>query len=171
MYLATILIICGVCLILFGAKIFFGVLFLATGVYILSVIISLHFKFQARSKQTQEILKEKLERKLSAEDLKWVLDITRPPFGKKFLIFVDDENDSTHVRISVPFSLLIILKPFARSLLSLILKFTKGKIPIDERYLGVIHEVLMASLDELMTYSGDFVHVESKGTTVRIGIA
>ncbi|MEJ5230431.1 MAG: hypothetical protein WHT65_10560 [Pseudothermotoga sp.] len=171
MYLAIILIICGVCLILFGAKSFFGVLFLATGAYILSVIISLHFKFQARTKQTQKILKERLEGKLGAEDLQWVLDVTKPPFGRKFLIFVDDQNDSTHVRISVPFSLLIVLKPFARSLLSLTLKFTKDKIPIDEKYLSIIHEVLMASLDELMTYSGDFIHVESEGTTVRIGIA
>ncbi|MGJ8455330.1 hypothetical protein ACSFC1_08510 [Pseudothermotoga sp. U03pept] len=171
MYLAIILIISGVCLIFLGAKIFFGILFLATGVYILSVIATLHFKSQVRTKQTQKVLKEKLEGKLSAEDLQWVLDIAKPPFGKKIFIFVDDENDSTHVRVSIPFSLLIVLKPFAKSLLPFISKFTKGKIPVDEKYLGIIHEVLMASLDELMTYSGDFIHVESKGTTVRIGIA
>lgn len=170
MYLAFVLVLAGICLIFFGAKIFFGVIFIALGVYILFEIFSHYARSIKRTKQLRETIEDRLRDKLNSEDLKWIQDVITPPLGKKFLILVDDNNDSTHVRVAIPFSAVIVLKPFLKSLSPFFFKFFKDKVPIDEKYLRIIQEVFVACIDELMSFSGDFITVESKGTMVRIGI-
>lgn len=170
MYLAVVLVLAGICLIFFGAKIFFGIIFIALGTYILIEIFSHYAISIKRTKQLRETIRDKLKDKLKPEDLKWVEDVITPPFGKKFLILVDDNNDSSHVRISIPFSIIIVLKPFLRSLSPFFFKFFKNKVPFDEKSFKIIQEVFVSCVDELMNFSGDFVTVESKGTTIRIGI-
>lgn len=170
MYLAAVLVLAGVCLIFFGAKVFFGIIFIALGVYILTEIFSHHAKLIKKTKQIREVIKERLKDKLSSEDLEWIENMITPPAGKKFLILVDDSTDSTHVRIAIPFSIIIVLKPFLRSLLPLIFKSFKNKISLDEKTFQILQEVFISCIDELMSFSGDFVTVESEGTTVKIGI-
>lgn len=169
-YSALVLVFAGVCLIFFGAKVFFGVIFTALGLYILVEIFARYTRSMKRTKQTREAIRDRLRAKLDPEELKWVEDIITPPLGKKFLILVDDDNDSTHVRVAIPFSLVIVLKPFLRSISPFFVKFFKDKVPLDEKYLQILQEVFVSCIDELMSFSGDFMTVESKGTTVRIGI-
>ncbi|MFN3284562.1 MAG: hypothetical protein ACK40Q_10065, partial [Pseudothermotoga sp.] len=109
MYLALVLVLAGICLIFFGAKIFFGVIFMALGAYILFEIFSHYAKSIKRTKQLRETIKDRLRDKLNSEDLKWIQDVITPPLGKKFLILVDDNSDSTHVRVAIPFSAVIVL--------------------------------------------------------------
>lgn len=170
MYLAIVLVLAGVCLIFFGAKVFFGVIFIAFGAYILTEIFSHYAKNTKRTRQLRETLRDKLKDKLNPEDLQWVEDIITPPFGKKFFILVDDSKDSTHVKVAIPFSLIIVLKPFIRPLLPFFFKFFKDKVPFDEKSFQIFQDIFISCIDELMNFSGDFISIESKGTTVRIGI-
>ncbi|HOJ87829.1 MAG TPA: hypothetical protein PLP64_03700 [Pseudothermotoga sp.] len=170
MYLAITLVLSGICLIFFGAKVFFGILFISLGAYVLVEIFSHYAKSAKRAKQLRQTLRDRLHDKLSPEDLQWIEDMITPPFGKKFLIIVNDNDDSTNVRIALPFSLVIVLKPFLKSLLPFFFKFFKDKTHFDERMFQIAQEIFISCVDELMNFSGDFVTVESKGTTVRIGI-
>ncbi|MDI3494602.1 MAG: hypothetical protein PWQ72_729 [Pseudothermotoga sp.] len=171
MYLAITLIIAGFCLVFFGAKFFFGILFAAFGIYILVSLLSVYKKAQKRAEQNKKNIEERFRGKLDQEDIEWLKDMITPPIGRKFLIMVNEEN-STNVKISIPLSIVIVLKPFLKALSPMLRKSIKDKISIEieEKYYTLIEDMIITSLDELMSFSGDFIKVESKGTTVRVGI-
>ncbi|AEH51999.1 DUF2059 domain-containing protein [Pseudothermotoga thermarum] len=174
MYFALVLITAGVLLIFFGAKVFFGVLFIGIGFYVLAWILKLHLRAEKRSKKAAEEIQKRLKHKLTKEDLEWLMAFVKSPVGKKILMQVEEEQVQKPVRISIsiPISLALFLKPILKTSSTFIWKFLKNKHEIFEDYqqFKTVLEIFLDALDELMTYSGDFIRIESQGTFVRIGI-
>lgn len=172
MLLAVVLILSGLGLILFGARVFFGVLFLSAGVYLIVSLLKIKLISQKRKARQLSFLVEQLKGKLSEDDLNWIEDFFTPPVGRKFVVWVQERRENTTVRISIPISLILLLKPFLGSLLPIVLRFLGKKLnlTLSREELDSIVKLLNSSFDELLSYQGDFVYVETETATVKIGL-
>ncbi len=173
LYLAIALIVSGLSLIFFGVKAFFGVLFISLGFYILFWMWSLHRAVRKKRRETLDQLKQRFQGKLSNDDLQWLASFTESPIGRKVLISIEDNNpaESTKIRIAVPISLISILKPILKVSAPTVWKIIGNKQhALDYDQFKFILNVVTEVLDEIISYSGDFVRIETTGTLVRISI-
>jgi len=172
MLLAVVLILAGLGLIIFGARVFFGVLFLASGIYLIVSFLNVKVKSRKRREQELSFLREQLKDKLSEEDMEWIMSFFTAPIGRKFIIWVQDRSENTNVRISIPVSLVMLLRPFLNSLTPLLVRFLDKKVPLSlsRDDLNMIIKLLNSCLDEISTYRGDFLHIETQDATIRIGL-
>lgn len=170
MYLALVLILSGVFLAIFGAKAFFAVIFIGIGVFVLLSLVKISFVKKRRRDEILNTVKKRLGNKIDDEDLKWIADLVDEPVGRKLFIIVTAQ--SNNVRIVIPVSVILLVKPIMKLITPLIVKTIDKRMKTDsEKYAQIIETIIGTSLDELLSYTGDFVRVESQGTTVRIGIA
>ncbi len=173
MYLAVLLIFSGILLIFFGLKAFFGVLFVGFGLYILMWIWAVRRRTSRRRKNVLEEIRKRFGEKLTEEELRWLASFAEGPVGRKFFVNIEDESskDPTRIRIAIPISLIAILKPFLKVSSYALWKIVqKRQNVLDYEQFKLILNLLIEALDDLMSYSGDFVRIESKGTLVRISI-
>ncbi|HBT39976.1 MAG: Uncharacterized protein XD58_0356 [Thermotoga sp. 50_1627] len=172
MLLAVVLILAGLGLIIFGARVFFGVLFLASGIYLIACFLNIKLKCKKRREQELSFLREQLKGKLNEEDLEWVTSFLTAPIGRKFIIWVQERKENANVRISIPVSLVMLLRPFLNSLTPLLMKYLDKKVPfsLSKDDLNMIIKLLNSCLDEISTYRGDFLHIETQDATIRIGL-
>lgn len=173
MVLAVTLIVAGLGLLIFGARVFFAVLFLAAGLYLILSLLSIRIKAERRREKELSFLKEQLRDKLSEEDLEWLTSFFTSPMGRKLIVWIKEKRENITVRISIPVSLILLLRPFLNSLAPIVARFLNKKIPfsVSEEDLKVAMKLINSCLDEISTYRGDFVHIETETATVRIGLA
>jgi len=170
MYLALVLILSGVFLAIFGAKAFFAVIFIGIGVFVLLSLVKISSVKKRRRDEILDTVRRRLGNKIDEEDLKWIADLVDEPVGRKLFILVSEQ--STNVKIVIPVSVILLLKPAMKLIVPLIVRTIDKKMKTNsEEYAQIIEAIIGTSLDELLSYTGDFVRVESQGTTVRIGIA
>lgn len=172
MLLAVVLIVAGLSLIIFGARVFFGVLFLAAGIYLIVSFLNIKLKSKKRRERELSFLREQLKDKLSEEDLEWITGFFTTPIGRKFIIWVQERRENTTVKISIPVSFVMLLRPFLNSLASLFVKFLDKKMPfsLSKEDLGLIVKLFNSYLEEISTYRGDFLHIETQDAMIRIGL-
>jgi hypothetical protein len=172
MLLAVVLIIAGLSLIIFGARVFFGVLFLAAGIYLIVSFLNIKLKSKKRRERELSFLREQLKDKLSEEDLEWITGFFTAPIGRKFIIWVQERRENTTVKISIPVSFVMLLRPFLNSLASLFVKFLDKKMPfsLSKENLDLIVKLFNSYLEEISTYRGDFLHIETQDAMIRIGL-
>jgi hypothetical protein len=172
MLLAVVLIVAGLSLIIFGARVFFGVLFLAAGIYLIVSFLNIKLKSKKRRERELSFLREQLKDKLSEEDLEWITGFFTAPIGRKFIIWVQERRENTTVKISIPVSFVMLLRPFLNSLASLFVKFLDKKMPfsLSKENLDLIVKLFNSYLEEISTYRGDFLHIETQDAMIRIGL-
>lgn len=172
MLLAVVLIIAGLSLIIFGARVFFGVLFLSAGIYLIVSFLNIKLKSKKRRERELSFLREQLKDKLSEEDLERITGFFTAPIGRKFIIWVQERRENTTVKISIPVSFVMLLRPFLNSLASLFVKFLDKKMPfsLSKEDLGLIVKLFNSYLEEISTYRGDFLHIETQDAMIRIGL-
>ncbi len=173
MLLAIILILSGLALIVFGARMFFGILFLAAGIYLIVSFFRIKLRAEDRQKREFSFLREQLKGKIDEEDLEWLENFFTAPIGRKLIIWIQETEEKVNIRISIPISLILLIKPFLNSLLPPFIKYLckKSNFSLSENNAKMILTLLNAYLDELFTYRGDFIHIETEDAVVKIGVA
>ncbi|MEN3008876.1 hypothetical protein [Pseudothermotoga sp.] len=172
MLLAIILILAGTALIVFGARVFFGILFLAAGIYLIVTLSKIALRARKRQKSELFFLKEQLKGKIDEEDLEWLESFFTAPVGRKIIVWIKEGKKGINIKISIPISLILLVRPFLNSFSSLFIKHLckKSGSSLSENEVRSILTLVNSCLDELFTYKGDFVHIETEDTTVKIGV-
>lgn len=172
MLLAIILILAGLALIIFGARMFFGILFLTAGIYLIVTFFRIKLRAEDRQRRDLSFLREQLKGKINEEDLEWLENFFTAPIGRKLIIWIRETREKVNIRVSIPISLILLTKPFLNSLLPLFIKYLckKTNFSLSESNAKMILTLLNTYLDELFTYKGDFIRIETEDAVVKIGV-
>lgn len=172
MLLAIVLILAGLALIIFGARMFFGILFLTTGIYLIVTFSRIKLCAEDRQRRELSFLREQLKGKINEEDLEWLENFFTAPIGRKLIIWIQETEEKVNIRISIPISLILLTKPFLNSLLPLFIKYLckKTNFSLSESNAKTVLTLLNTCLDELFTYKGDFIRIETEDAVVKIGV-
>ncbi|MBM7559978.1 hypothetical protein [Marinitoga litoralis] len=172
---AAIIIIEGLILVFFGAKIFWASFFIGLGIYILYTYYSA-FK---RKREQRKFLKKSIENIIKENDPETAANIIsekiKYPVGTKFVIKVDSED--AKVNLVFPLGILILTKPLLYSLKPVLKKSIKSKFEENEKNINFdldeVINVIIESVDLLSEFYGDFIDVETDGgkTKVKIYVA
>ncbi|WP_129410043.1 hypothetical protein [Marinitoga lauensis] len=170
-----LLILYGLILIFFGAKIFWAFFFIGLGIYILYT----YYKAFKRKKIQKKLLKRSIKKIVEENDPEIAAELIsrkiKYPVGTKFVISVKSEE--TNVNLIFPLGVLIATKPLLYSLKPLIKKSIESKFKKEGKEINfdvnLIINVIIESIDYLSDFYGDFIDVDTDGgkTKVKIYVA
>lgn len=170
-----LLILYGLILIFFGAKIFWAFFFISLGLYIFYT----YYKTFKRTKAQKKILEKSIINIIKENDPEEAAKIISRkieyPIGTKFVIRVNSEDEK--VNLVFPLGVLIATKPLLHAMKPMMKKYMKynseeesGGINFD---FDPIFDVIIESIDYFADFYGDFIDVETDGgkTKVKIYVA
>ncbi|GAB6189846.1 hypothetical protein JCM30566_15880 [Marinitoga arctica] len=169
---SILLILYGVILIFFGAKMFWASFFIGLGLYIFYIYYSA-FK---RKKSQKVLLKKAIKKIIDENDSETAAGIIsekmKYPVGTKFVISVNTED--TKVNLVFPIGILISTKPLLYSLKPLLKKTIKSKINEKNAEFNIdideIINVIIESVNYIYDFYGDFIDVETNSGKTKIKI-
>ncbi|SHE76508.1 hypothetical protein SAMN02745164_01097 [Marinitoga hydrogenitolerans DSM 16785] len=169
---AILMILYGIILFFWGAKIFWASFFIGLGLYILYT----YYKAFKRKTIQKTFLRTSIKKIIDENDSETAANIIsekiKYPVGTKFVIKVI--TDETKVNLVFPLGILLSMKPLLYSFKPLLKKAIISKLKKENKYIDFdIDEAVNAiieSVDYLFDFYGDFVDVETDGGKTKIKI-